>query len=199
MNAQAILIKIEEDAKEAAAKLSSDAKAKAEEMKAASSTRIDGMHQTVLAQAAKDSLELEQRMLRMAELEDRKTLLAKKRALIDDTFQAAKALLLATSASEKRAFFLSQIVRSATGLETLAIGDQAMDWFDADFINDANAALKAAGKTGSLVLSEQHVPHCEGIVLSHGGSEIRCTFDTLLDEARAGLEQKVATELFGQP
>ena len=196
MNAEAILIKIGEDARATAAKLQSDAQAKAEEMKATSRAKIEGMHQAMLAQAEKDGAELEQRMLRMAELDDRKALLTQKRTLIDEAFAQASAKLVAASATDKRAFFLTQIVRYADGSETLAIGQTAADWASGNFLAEANEALKLAGKSGNLTLDIATQPEGVGFLLVSHGAEIRCTFDALLDEVRTVLEQTVATELF---
>lgn len=83
MNAQAILVKIEQDAAENADRILRRARAEADEMLAASGAEIEGLRGALLKQAEKDGAELEQRMQRMAELEDRKLLLGQKRKLID--------------------------------------------------------------------------------------------------------------------
>jgi vacuolar-type H+-ATPase subunit E/Vma4 len=199
MNAQAILVKIEEDAKESAAQILADARKKADALKAASQEKIEGMRKTMLYQAERDAEALEQRTLRMAELDDRKELLGKKRALIDEAFQTAGRLLASASAPERRAFFLKQIARAASGRENLALGADVADWFDDGFLADANAALQKAGKPGELTLSAERKAGCAGVILAANGAETRCTFDALLEEARAGLEQTVAAELFGEP
>ena len=198
MNAEAILIKIEEDAKEAAARITGEARAKAEALKAASREKIEGMHKAALSQAERDAAEMEQRMLRMAELDDRKTLLGKKRALMDEAFVKAGELLLAAPAAERRAFFLGRIAACAGGAETLSVGALGADWFDGTFVADANAALTAAGKPAGLTLAAQRRPDCSGVVLTQSGAEIRCTLDVFLEEARAEMEQQVAAELFGE-
>jgi len=199
MNAQAILEKIQEDAKTAAGRTLDDAQKMAEELKAASREKIEGMHRAMLSQAERDAAALEQRTLRMAELDARKELLGKKRALIDEAFALAGEKLAAASAGEKRAFFLKEIARCAAGNETLTVGAQSAEWFDDGFLADANAALEKAGKPGRLTLAEERRADCAGVILAANGAEVRCTFDALLEEARAGMEQDVAAELFGQP
>jgi len=198
MNAQAILVKIEEDAKASAAQTLSEAQKKADALKAASRARIEEMHKTMLSRAEKDSEALEQRTLRMAELDDRKELLAKKRALLDEAFALAKEKLQAASAEEKRAFFLAKTVRCAAGDETLIIGEIAAEWFDDGFLTDVNAALAKAGKSGKLTLADKRRAGCDGVILAAHGAEICCTFDALLEEARTGMEQQIAAELFGE-
>ncbi|NLI20346.1 MAG: hypothetical protein GX418_02175 [Clostridiales bacterium] len=199
MNAEAILIKIEEDAKEAAARIAGEARVKAEALTAASREKIEGMHKAALSQAERDAAEMEQRMLRMAELDDRKALLGKKRALIDETFVKAGELLLAAPAAQRRALFLGRIAACAGGTETLSVGALGADWFDGNFLTDANAALAAVGKPAGLTLAADRRPDCAGVVLTQSGAEIHCTLDAFLEEARADMEQPVATELFGEP
>ena len=199
MNAQAILAKIEEDAKAGAAKTLDDAKVKADALKAASREKIEGMHAAMLSQAERDSAAMEQRMQRMAELDDRKELLAKKRTLMDEAFALAGEKLAAAPAKEKRAFFLKQVEQCAAGGETLIIGAEGAEWFDDGFAADANKALQQAGKEGGLTLSPEKRAGCAGFILAAKGAEVRCTFDALLEEARAGLEQQVAEVLFGEP
>ena len=198
MNAQAILIKIEEDAQETAARLSNDAKAKAEELKTASREKIEGMHKAILAQAQKDSAELEQRMLRMAELDARKALLTQKRALIDKAFTLAAQMLEAMPAAEKRTFFIAQVVQNARGHETVVIGETDANWFDDRFLAYANAALALAGKPAALTLAAERQPGFTGLTLNANGAQLRCTLDALLDEARTQMEQQVADQLFSE-
>ena len=199
MNAQAILNQIEADARETAQKTLTDAQTKAEEMKAASREKIEGMHKALLSQAQTEGDAQEQRMLRMAELEERKELLAKKRALMDEAFEMAGKKLSAAGNPDKRAFFLRQLLTFATGGETLAIGSENAGWFDDHFLPDANAALLKAGKTAGLTLATEKCSGCEGFLLIAGGAEIRCTFHALLEEACANMEQAVAADLFGEP
>ena len=198
MNAQAILIKIEEDAKETAARVASDAQARAEEWKTASLEKIEGMYQAMLAQATREGDEMEQRMLRMAELDARKALLQKKRMLIDEAFTRAAARLSEMPASDLRAYFLRQTVRYAAGNETVMAGDTRAEWYDEAFVAEANQQLVTAGKQGMLKSSQERYPGCAGVVLAAGGAEIHCTLNAALDEARADLEQQVAATLFSQ-
>lgn len=196
MNAQAILDKIAQDAQESAERLGSEASAKAAALKAESRSKIEAQHAATLAQAQRDSNELEQRMLRMEELEERKALLAAKRALLQDAFSRAGALLAAMPTAEKRAFFIREAARFASGNEALAVSENA-PWFDNAFLSDVNNALAAQGKPAKLTLGGECSGTDEGLILRHSGAEIRCTLRVLLEEARAKLEQEAAEALFG--
>ncbi len=196
MNADAILIKIEEDARQTAERMLSDAHAKVNALKAASREKIEEMHAAMLQKATADAAELEQRMLRMASLDERKALLVQKRDLIDQAFAKARALLTGADATTRRTFFLSQVVNYANGDEVLFVGETAADWFDDAFLSDANRALAAQGKAGSLSLAPERLPTCEGVVLKARGAETHCTFDAILSDLRPELEQQVAAMLF---
>ena len=195
MDAQAILTKIEQDAKEAAIKVQTDAEAKAKLMKLEAEARIEAQEKTMLRQAEQDGDQMEERMKRMADLDDRKAMLQQKREAIDSAFQKAMELLLQTKPAERRAFYLAQVAKLAAGDETLIAGTDA-DFFDDGFLADANKALERAGKPGKLQLQAEHRKGCAGVVLSQNGAEVRVTFDTLLDEARADMEQIAAHTLF---
>ena len=60
MNAQAILDKIGLDAQETAQRIAEEAKARCDQLKAASRTKIEAQHAAMLAQAQRDSDELAQ-------------------------------------------------------------------------------------------------------------------------------------------
>ncbi len=197
MNAEAILDKIEQDALATAAQTLDDAQKKVDSLKAASREKIGEMHRSMLSQAELDGDALAQRLRRMAELNDRKDLLGKKRALIDEAFALAAQKLADAPATQKRSFFTRQIAKYAAGNETLVIGANGADWFDGAFLAEVNAALQKAGKPGTLTFAPEKREGCIGVIISQSGAEIRCTFDALLEEMRAELEQKTAATLFG--
>ena len=195
MNAQAILDKIGQDAGDAALRIADDAQVKIAQMRAASGAKIEAQHAALLSRAQRESDELEQRMLRMAELDSRKALLAKKRALMDEAFTRAGAKLAKAPVEEKRAFFLRMVARNAAGTEALLASANA-PWFDDAFLAEANAALAKAGKPADLTLATERARGGEGVTLRLNGAETRLTLDVLLDESRAAMEQQVAAVLF---
>lgn len=196
MDAQAILLKIEQDAKDAARRIRSDAEEKAKVMKLEADARIETLEKTMLKQAEQDCEQMEERMLRMADLDGRKQMLRQKREVIDEAFQMAMDKLERTKPAQQRAFYLRQVAECAGGDETLIVGADGAAWFDDGFPADADKALEKVGKPGKLKLQAKHRKGCAGVVLVKNGAEIRIAFDTLLDEARAELEQVAAKTLF---
>ena len=141
-----------------------------------------------------DRAELEGRMLRMAELEDKKAQLAVKRQVMDDVFALAVEKLRRLPEEEKRAFFREQLLSTARGDEELFIGQEENAWFSDAFLADLNAALAAAGKPGCLKKGGS-VDGC-GFELRQGGEAQRCTFEALVEGSRMALEGDVARVLF---
>lgn len=197
MDVQGILNKIESDAREAAAQQLDEAKRRAQELREQSEARMRAEREAMERKADADAQELESRMLRMAELEDRKARLGAKRRVLDEAFEGALARLRALPAQEKRAFFLEELAAAAQGDETLCIGDVAGDWFDAAFVEQANTRLKVQGRPGSLRTGEALGGAC-GFELRRGGAALTCTFEALLDSARLELESDAARMLFSE-
>ena len=79
----------------------------------------------------------------------------------------------------------------------LAYGDKLVGsaWVAGDRaqVVDALASMR-----GELTAQQQRRPNCTGAILCTTGTEIDCTFEALLGDARGELEQQVAAILFGE-
>ena len=76
------------------------------------------------------------------------------------------------------------------------MGANAADWYDAAFLKELNKALAAQGKPGKVTASDDLRQGVTGLVLSGGGTEVSCTLESLLDNARGTMETEVAQILF---
>lgn len=194
MDIQGILEKIEADAKEAASQALLEAQKKADAIRAQGEAQAQRQRLALQERLQADRAELEGRMLRMAELEDKKAQLAVKRQVMDDAFALAVDKLRRLPEEEKRAFFREQLLSTARGDEELFIGQEENAWFSDAFLADLNAALAAAGKPGCLKKGGS-VDGC-GFELRQGGEAQRCTFEALVEGSRMALEGDVARVLF---
>ncbi len=121
-----------------------------------------------------------------AALDGRKETLAKKRAVIDATFEQAYQKLLALSAGERGNICLAVLRREAEGGELLK--PSAAD-------RDAIAALLPAfGR--QVTLSNADAPIDGGFLLIAKSYEKDCSFRSILDELRQAEETNVAKMLF---
>jgi len=196
MNIDAILQRIEDDARQSAAQALDAARDRAAELQArAESDRAQDRDET-LRQAEAQAAELRDRMIRMAALDARKEALAAKRELIDMAFAEALSAMRAMKPQQAKDFHIRLLLDSAEGGEKLIIAQEDEALFDADFFARANAAMEQAGKRGALSLSGEHRPLGGGFVLQQGGMEINCAYDSVLRTQRAALEAEVAAALF---
>ena len=196
MDVKGILDKIEADAREAAAQTLEQAQARIDALRAANDA---AQHQQFAAMEEKikaDAAEMEGRMIRMAELEDKKARLAAKREVMDDTFRLAQDKLCTLPDAKKRAFFMAQLLSAADGGEVLCIGRKASGWYGDSFLAEANEKLKGAGKQEPLTRGED-IPGC-GFELVKDGSSLNCTFEMLAEGQRMALEGDVARALFDE-
>lgn len=195
MDVKTILDKIGEDARVAAADILEDAKQKARDIRNASQKRINDKHALNRQRMARDGEETEKRMLRMAELEDKKSDLAQKRQVLNVAFEQAIQQLRSLPAERIRDYLLPQAVSLAQGNETLLAGQYTKHIVDKAFVDSVNEELQKTKGQGNLTLSEDVVPGT-GFVLRQGGTEINCTFEALVDAMRLQAETDVARILF---
>lgn len=195
MNAQGILNKIQQDARDGAAEILREARRKAEETRSVSDERIAAAREAAMERARQEALALDDRMQRMAKLDARKDLLAAKREVLDEAFARALDKLAAMPAAQAQAFGLSMLLDSAAGDEVL-VRDAGSAWCDDAFVKRANEALVAAGKQGGITLSADTCNLGGGFLLRRGGMEINCSYQAALEARRMDIEAEVAACLF---
>ena len=194
MDVQGILRKIESDAKAAASQTLMEAQKKADLIRAQADAQAQAQREAMDRRVQAEKAEMESRMLRMAELEDKKAQLAVKREVMDGAFALAVWKLRELPDEQKRAFFRSQLLSAAQGDETVLIGEENSAWFTDAFLREVNAALAEAGKPGNLTRGGG-VDGC-GFELRRGGEAQKCTFEALVEGSRMALEGDVARVLF---
>lgn len=195
MNAEAITSKILEDARAQAAAALGEAQRKADDLRRRDEAAIEEKRQQSEAQADRQAAEMRDRMLRMAELDQKKALLSVKRQVIDLAFADALERMAAMGAEQKREYIEKLLLASAQGGEELIPSAEDKALFDPAFMARLNAQLQKAGKA-VVTLSSQDRPLGGGFVLKQGGLEINCAFSAVLSQARSALEAEVAAVLF---
>jgi V/A-type H+/Na+-transporting ATPase subunit E len=193
MDARAIIDKIQKDAQTDASSILAEARQRADRINAECEARIAAARTAEAVRADADARETEQRMLRMADLEDRKALLADKRAVMDKMFAQTLRQLEAMPPEQARAYFMDTLLAFAEGGETLLIGKDN-GWYDAAFLPEANAALLKKGV--SPVLEGTGSVPGTGFALQRDGAETNCTFGAILAARRLQLEAEAAMDLF---
>lgn len=198
MKADAIMAKIIDDARSTAAQTLSDANARAQQIRQRAEEEGIKKRAETMDQARRECIELRDRMLRMAELDQRKAQLAVKREVIEQAFEAALQKMSAMPAKQKLTYMERLIVDNAQGDEEIVVSAEDAKLFDAGYIGRLNAELTKIGKISGLTLSDERREMDGGVILKKNGMEVNCTFRAMLNQIRPSLEASVAQMLFGE-
>lgn len=196
LSAKPILELIQQDAREAADKLILEARDRAATISEQASLRVQQQLDETTRQAQAEADLLEDRMRRLAMLEERKGLVAHKRGLIDQAFAQALDQLNALPDDQVAQVMGSLLDQFAQGTETLAAGAINDGFFTQAFVDAANGRLAARGKPGSLAMEPGRHPGVCGLILRSARTEMHCTFAALVETRRDALEARVASILF---
>ena len=154
-------------------------------------------YQKLISAGTKDAERRLERLGSLAALESKKQVLITQQEMVAETFEYAANRLLELPESEYVAFLAKQAcAASLTGVETIILSPSDHQRFGADVLNAANFALRAAGKTASLSLSDETADIRGGLILSGGDIEVNCSIDALMAEYRNELSPAVAAALF---
>jgi len=168
-------------AREEAAQLTADCRARAE----AEARALAAKNEAAAA-------EREARLVSAAQMDAQKELLAAKQALLEETY--ARALDKLCSMDEERtvAFLAALLVRAST------TGEEEAVFSAADRARLGEAAVRRANETSGkrLTLSAETLPIRGGFVLRDRNVEVNCTFETLLRLEKAATAGTAARLLF---
>ncbi len=187
---------IRKESREAVDDALRDAQDRALTIQEESHRRADEAMRETLREAHAEGERLSGRLARMASMEGKRAVLAARQGLIREAVSAALTRLRALPAGQVESVMLDMIVISARGDEHITPGDVNAAFYTPAFIDKANAALKAAGKPGTLKDGGGSAPGVCGLILHGEGSSTHCTFEALVDCRREDLEALAASILF---
>ncbi|MGI6725928.1 MAG: V-type ATP synthase subunit E [Christensenellales bacterium] len=199
LDTKPILGQIQADARQAADTLLSEARDRAAAISERSNLRVQEMVEDTRAKALAEADLLEDRMLRLAGLEQRNLLVTAKRELIGRAFEQAIQTLNKAPKDQVTRVMGNLLVRYASGNETLIAGEINDAFFTQDFIRDINLRLSQSGRQGNLNAGEGREPGVCGVVLRGRNSRVNCTFAALMETRREEMESAVAGILFPPP
>lgn len=193
MNADAIINRILADARESAANAMRDAEARVEKLRAENADALEVRRVHAMEEAERQAAEYSDRAMRMAELEQKKELLAMKREVIDLAFEDALRRLNAMPREKAQEFFGKLVAQAAEGGEEIVPDRNHREIFDQDFVARVK---KETGK--EMRLSKESREMGGGLVLRREGMEINLTSRAIVSQARQALEAEAAEMLFGR-
>ena len=139
-----------------------------------------------------------ERLNSLAVLESKKHVLTTQQEMLSEAFEHAAKSILGLPESEYISF-LAKIACAASlsGTEAIILSPGDRDRIGKQVLDAANSALRAAGKTASLTLSDDSSDIRGGLILSGGDIAVNCGVDALVAEYRNELSPAVASILFG--
>ena len=183
---------ISADAQAEIDKVLADAKANAQAIAADYAQRAEKTAAGVLSKGEAAAAQREERLIAMAGMEGRKSLLAVRQDMVNKAFDLALDQLCALP-DEKYVALLAKLAAAvATGREQMIFSQKDRTRVGKAVVKAVNEALPG----GSLTLSEQTRPIRGGFILSDGEVEVNCAFETLVRLQRGEISGEVAKALF---
>lgn len=146
-------------------------------------------------QAAAD--EREKRLVSAAQMEAKKMVLAAKQEVLEEAFDLALEQLRKLPEGEQVDLLAGLIVKaSSTGAEQVILNPADRTRYGVKACEKANAQLQAAGKAGSITLSEETRDIRGGLLLKSGAVEVNCAYETLVRLSRTQATGEVSKLLF---
>ena len=174
-------------------RLNTDAKAETDALLEKARQEAAAVAARYQAQADKEVAEREERLISAAQMEARKTVLAAKQAVMEETY--AKALEKLRNLPEAR--YVEVLTELLLQAAPHGVGEVLFSAQDRETVGQA-AVDAANGKSGGkLTLSGETAPIQGGFILKDGNVEVNCAFDTLVRLQKAETAGQVAQRLFG--
>lgn len=186
--------KILEDAAKRAAEIKEEGKRKAGEIDEGAVAEKKGIEEKSRTEATHAARAEKERLIALAKLELRKSLLAAKRHLVDDAFEKAVSRLSSLEKGDYEEFVKRLLLQAVDTGDEEVIVSPGEDRLDKRFLDKVNGELD---EKGGLKLSEERRETKGGFILKRGRIEVKATFDSLVDGVRDELEMEVAKILFG--
>jgi len=133
----------------------------------------------------------------IVELEMRKDVLAAKQQSIDEVFDKVLERMNNLDNNKYEQVIFDMLMASVeSGDEEVVMSDSRKSKLSADFITRVNKALEAAGKKGSIKLSDETRNISGGFILKSQGVEVNNSFEAVIRLFRDEIEPKVAEIFF---
>ena len=179
------------------------ARAQAKEIEARYESQAQTQGEALRRKGEQDAALRRERLVDVARLEARKTLLAAKQDMVGQAFDLALKKLLELPDQEYIALLAKlAVAASRTGREQVIFSQKDRSRYGKQAVTMANDMLakkagpRAAENAGMLTLAEEARPMAGGLILRDGRVETNCSFEVLIHLQRDALSAEVARALF---
>ncbi|MDP2856397.1 MAG: V-type ATP synthase subunit E [Bacillota bacterium] len=194
-----IIERINGQAAEEAASIRADAAQKAEQARNAARVQASALLAEARDKGAASAESHRRRLVTLASLDLRKQVGYARQQAMDQAFATALERIQKMDDAVYLPLLKDLIVSAAeTGDELIVLSPGDRGRVTAGFLSDVNDAVRAAGKSGNLCLSDETRPFSGGVVLVGKNVELNCTFESTLKLIRDDIEPEVASILFGE-
>lgn len=191
-----ILRRIRADSEASSEEILEEARRRAESIKKEAEDRANALREEILKQGRAKAQERRDRVLTIAALERRKSLLEAKQEGIRTALQRALSSFVDMPVEEYKALIKGMLLEAASGTEEVIVSPRDHELLDDAFFREVNEALEKAGKPGQLALSAETRPMSGGVILASGQVEKNLSFDMTLSLIQDDLEPEVARILY---
>jgi vacuolar-type H+-ATPase subunit E/Vma4 len=193
MEAKEVIQKILAEAESQAASTTAQAKRQDEAVTSGLSAELAAFDKETAELAVQAGQEKKSRILATARMANAKELLAVKQQLLDELFKAFRDRLNSLPDNEYRDLMAGLMKKAVMhGDEEVLLGRDEHR-IDQKLVSEVNSSL---GPKGGLKLSA-HRADCEkGFVLARGNVRTNVSVAVLIEQARTGIENKLAARLF---
>lgn len=178
------------------------ARAQAKEIGDRYESQAEAQAEAIRRKGEQDAALRRERLVDVARLEARKTVLAAKQDMVGQAFDRALKKLLELPDQEYIALLAKlAVAASRTGREQVIFSQKDRSRYGKQAVTMANDMLaKQAGPhadhTSMLTLAEESRPMAGGLILRDGRVETNCSFEVLIHLQRDALSAEVARALF---
>lgn len=179
------------------------ARAQAQEIETRYASQAEAQAEAIRRKGEQDAALRQERLVDVARLEARKTLLAAKQDMVGQAFDLALKKLLELPDQEYIALLAKlAVAASRTGREQVIFSQKDRSRYGKQAVTMANEMLakkagpRAAESAGMLTLAEESRPMAGGLILRDGRVETNCSFEVLIHLQRDALSAEVARALF---
>ena len=179
------------------------ARAQAQEIEDRYASQAEAQAEAIRRKGEQDAALRQERLVDVAKLEARKTLLAAKQDMVGQAFDLALKKLLELPDQEYIALLAKlAVAASRTGREQVIFSQKDRSRYGKQAVTMANEMLakkagpRAAESAGMLTLAEEARPMAGGLILRDGRVETNCSFEVLIHLQRDALSAEVARGLF---
>ena len=179
------------------------ARAQAQEIEDRYASQAQTQAEAIRRKGEQDAALRQERLVDVAKLEARKTILAAKQELVGQAFDLALKKLLELPDQEYISLLAKLAVSaSRTGREQVILSQKDRSRYGKQAVTTANDMLakkagpRAAQTDGMLTLAEESRPMAGGLILRDGKVETNCSFEVLIHLQRDALSAEVARALF---